>query len=72
MRVKSIKQVICKKGKANCKAILSLEHSHDNDAGLPVYVYKCRECGLIEQGAALNKDKPKPKRPLWPIPERDS
>ncbi len=67
--LKSIRQKICNKGLFNCKAVLDLELSHVSD-GLPIYIYKCKQCGLEERGAQANQEKPKPKRPLWPTTER--
>ena len=71
---KSIRQTICNKGLFNCKAVLDLELSHVSD-GLPIYIYKCKICGLEEKGVKANKEikhnnTPNPNRPLWAKTER--
>ena len=71
---KSIRQTICNKGLFNCKAVLDLELSHVSN-GLPIYIYKCKICGLEEKGVKANKEvkhnnTPNPNRPLWVKTER--
>jgi len=71
---RSLRQTICNKGLFNCKAVLDLELSHVSD-GLPIYIYKCKQCGLEERGAKANKEikhnnTPNPNRPLWQKTEK--
>ena len=54
--------------------MLDLELSHVSD-GLPIYIYKCKICGLEERGATANKEvkhnnTPNPSRPMWATTER--
>ena len=71
---KSIRQTICNKVLFNCKAVLDLELSHVSE-GLPIYIYKCKICGLEEKGVKANKEvkhnnAPNPNRPMWAKTER--
>ncbi len=71
---KTIRETICNNGGFNCKAVLDLELSH-NVEGMPIYIYKCKVCGLEERGVKANKEikhnnTPNPNRPMWPKTER--
>ncbi len=72
--VKTLRQTICNKGIFNCKAVLDLELSHNVD-GMPIYIYKCKQCGLEERGVKANKEikhnnTPNPNRPMWAATEK--